>query len=59
MMLGITCGIVKVLIKSNVYGNSEVFLEPHFLDTLIHQPPNNFKLRLNEMIYVNSARHSR
>lgn len=52
-MLGIAYGTMKVLMKFNtIYMNTEIFLGPHFLDTLICQPPNNFKLRPDE-IYIN------
>lgn len=50
MMLGITEGTMKILIKSNTHTDTHT-LQPHFLGTLIDQPPNNFKLRQGEIIY--------
>lgn len=51
MMLGITEGTMKILIKSNTHTDTHTHLQPHFLVTLIDQPPNNFKLRQGEIIY--------
>lgn len=43
MILGITYGILKTLIKSMyIYMVTKMFLGSLFLDTLIHQLPNSF-----------------